>query len=154
MLHVCDVTNFAYPFERNAMSDIPFEDFDRLFAPGGLIDRFFQENLAPFVDTSMPTWGLKSGTSADFAISDTVIRQMQYAAEIRDAFFSNGATASFDFLVTPEALDPSAEVVVLEIGNQVVQFGHDALPQPTAPASAVGRDPCALPRPHCPAARA
>ncbi|MEM8659022.1 MAG: ImcF-related family protein, partial [Pseudomonadota bacterium] len=72
VLPVCDVTNFAYPFERNAMSDIPFEDFDRLFAPGGLIDGFFQENLAPFVDTSMPTWGLKSGTSADFAISDTV----------------------------------------------------------------------------------
>ncbi|MEM7614701.1 MAG: type VI secretion IcmF C-terminal domain-containing protein, partial [Pseudomonadota bacterium] len=57
---------------------------------------------------------------------------MQYAAEIRDAFFSNGATASFDFLVTPEALDPSAEVIVLEIGDQVVQFGHNSLPQQTA----------------------
>jgi type VI secretion system protein ImpL len=36
-----------YPFDRNSALDVPPEDFARLFAPGGLLDGFFQKHLAP-----------------------------------------------------------------------------------------------------------
>ncbi len=42
--------NGRYPFVRSSNRDVTQEDFGRLFAPGGLIDDFFQKNLLPYVE--------------------------------------------------------------------------------------------------------
>jgi type VI secretion system protein ImpL len=41
-----------YPFTPGSTNDIPLDDFARLFATGGLLDKFFNDNLQTFVDTS------------------------------------------------------------------------------------------------------
>jgi type VI secretion system protein ImpL len=58
---------------------------------------------------------------------------MQNAAEIRDAFFASGPQPQISFQITPEALDPKARGVVLEIDGTRVQFQHrDGQPTPVA----------------------
>ena len=47
-----------YPFSASS-NDAPFDDFARLFAPGGLLDTFFQTQIKPFVDTSGAVWRLQ-----------------------------------------------------------------------------------------------
>ena len=37
-------------FDKKGASEISLEDFSRLFAKGGLIDTFFEQNLASFVE--------------------------------------------------------------------------------------------------------
>lgn len=121
-----------YPFNRRARADVAMQDFARLFSPGGMIDGFFNENLRDFVDTRSRPWAWKKVNDADLGISAAVLQQFQNAAEIRDAFFSGGPQPSVKFQITPEALDPKAQNVTLEIDGQQVAFKHSDAPRPFA----------------------
>ncbi len=122
-----------YPFNRRARADVAMQDFAKLFSPGGLIDAFFNENLLKFVDTRTRPWTWKRVNDVDLGISQAVLEQMQYAAEIRDAFFSGGPNPAVQFQITPEALDPKAKSVLLEIDGQDVGFAHrGGQPNPVA----------------------
>ncbi|MGV6849067.1 MAG: type VI secretion system membrane subunit TssM [Marinibacterium sp.] len=123
----------AYPFNRQSKADIAMSDFIRLFGPGGRIDSFFTENLAKYVDFRTRPWSWKKVNGADLGISDAVLRQMQNAAEIREAFFGDGGAPSVQFQITPEALDPSANGVVLDIdGTRISFLQGQGQPRPTA----------------------
>lgn len=126
------VVENRYPFNRSARADAAMADFTRLFGPGGLIDSFFQENLAKYVDQRARPWSWKTVNGTDLGISQNVLEQMQYAAEIRQAFFPAGPQPSVQFQMTPEALDPQAKGVTLEIAGQQLDFTHRGLPSPMA----------------------
>ncbi|MFK7837095.1 MAG: type VI secretion system membrane subunit TssM [Sulfitobacter sp.] len=111
-----------YPFNRRARADVAMADFQKLFAPGGMIDAFFGTNLSKYVDTRSRPWTWKKVNDVDLGISPAVLQQLQYAAEIRDAFFAGGTTPTVQFQITPEALDPKAQSVQLTIGSQNVLF--------------------------------
>ncbi|TLP62596.1 type VI secretion system membrane subunit TssM [Parasedimentitalea maritima] len=122
-----------YPFNRRARADVAMADFAKLFSPGGLIDGFFNENLAKYVDTRTRPWTWKRVNDVDLGISPAVLVQMQYAAEIRDAFFATGPTPAVQFQITPKALDPKAKEVLLEIDGSKVAYGHrSGAPTPVA----------------------
>ncbi|MEL6466891.1 MAG: type VI secretion system membrane subunit TssM [Pseudomonadota bacterium] len=121
-----------YPFERGARADVAMQDFSRLFAPNGLIDGFFNENLRDYVDTRARPWAWKRVNDTDLGISQAVLQQLQYAAEIRDAFFAGGDQVAVRFQITPEALDPKANEVTLDVDGQEVVFAHTAAPRPSA----------------------
>jgi type VI secretion system protein ImpL len=112
----------SYPFNKRAAADMGMQDFKTLFAPGGLIDKFFQDNLVQLVDQSTRPWSWKKVNDTDLGISTAVLEQLQYAAEIRDAFFAGGPDPKVTFQITPAALDPKAEMVLLEIDKQQVIF--------------------------------
>jgi len=84
------VTN-RYPFTKSER-DVPMADFARLFAPNGVIDKFFATNLQPLVNTSGKTWAWKPSPRTGRKLSETTLRQFQQAAEIRDAFFATGGS--------------------------------------------------------------
>ncbi|QPH54100.1 type VI secretion system membrane subunit TssM [Pontivivens ytuae] len=113
-----------YPFSRQAQADVTLQDFGRLFGPSGLMDTFFNENLAPFVDTTSDPWRLRRVNGVDIGISPAVIAQFQKAAEIRDSFFLSPGLPSITFDVTPVALDPNVDQVVVEIEGQQVIYAH------------------------------
>ncbi len=119
-----------YPFNRRARADVAMVDFAKLFSPGGLIDSFFDENLLKYVDTRSRPWTWKRVNDVDLGISQAVLQQMQYAGEIRDAFFAGGATPAVQFQITPKALDPKAKEVLLEIDGVKVSYNH-RMGQPT-----------------------
>lgn len=119
-----------YPFNRRARADVAMVDFAKLFAPGGLIDSFFDENLLKYVDTRSRPWTWKRVNDVDLGISQAVLEQMQYAAEIRDAFFAGGDTPVVQFQITPKALDSKAKEVLLEIDGTQVSYNH-RMGQPT-----------------------
>ncbi|SHN13154.1 type VI secretion system membrane subunit TssM [Roseibium suaedae] len=116
--------NGRYPVDRQAKADIAIKDFGKLFAPDGLIDGFFKENLAPFVDTSANPWRLRRVNGVDIGISSAVISQFQKAREIRDSFFLAPGQPSVTFDIKPVALDPNVEQVVVEIDGQPVTYAH------------------------------
>ena len=123
VLPLCQqATANAYPFNRRARADMSMKDFATLFAPNGLIDQFFTSNLAKFVDTTTRPWTWKKVNDTDLGISQAVLTEMQHAAEIRDAFFAGGQTPAVSFQITPEALDPKARRITLEIDGQTIQF--------------------------------
>ncbi|MFA3916466.1 type VI secretion system membrane subunit TssM [Ruegeria hyattellae] len=128
------VLDNRYPFSRRSRADVAMGDFAKLFGPSGLIDGFFTQTLAKHVDMRTRPWSWKTGVNqTDLGISPAVLQQMQYAAEIKEAFFANGPQPQIQFQIMPEALDPKAKSVKLEIDGQTLDFRHrGGLPTPMA----------------------
>jgi type VI secretion system protein ImpL len=122
-----------YPVVKGAAQDITADDFGKLFGPAGLIDDFFQKNLAQYVDMGGPQWRWRAtANDASLGIPQASLDEFQRAARIRDAFFANGARqASMRFELNPVSLDPAIAKFVLDIDGQVL----DAAPGALAPAS-------------------
>lgn len=112
-------TEGRYPFTRSSPRDVTREDFARLFAPSGLMDEFFQKNLAAYVDTSTRPWSFRKVQEQSFG-SPGNLAQFQRAATIRDVFFRSG-TLRFDFKLL-EA-DAGLAPLTLDVDGQVLQFG-------------------------------
>ena len=103
-----------YPFTPGSTNDIPLDDFARLFATGGLLDKFFNDNLQTFVDTSGPTWKAQPVAGVAPPVTPADLAQFQRASQIRDLFFAGGGnqpTVRFD--ITP--MDTDAKQVTLDL---------------------------------------
>ncbi len=112
-----------YPFTPGSSNDIPLDDFARLFASGGLLDKFFNENLQSFVDTSGATWKAQPVAGVTAPVSPGDLAQFQRASQIRDLFFAAGGnqpTVRFD--ITP--LDTDAKQVTLDLDGQAIVYAH------------------------------
>ncbi|BCH33447.1 type VI secretion protein [Mesorhizobium sp. L-8-10] len=115
------VTN-AYPFARRSDRDASLTDFARLFAPGGVIDRFFAQNLAPLADLSGRDWQWRQDSRLGRELSKSTLKAFQRAAEIRDAFFPQGGSApGVSITFTPFSLHVDADMALLDVNGQIVQ---------------------------------
>jgi type VI secretion system protein ImpL len=119
-----------YPFTAGSTTDIPLDDFARLFASGGLLDKFFNDNLASFVDTSGPAWKAQSVAGVAPPIAPGDLAQFQRASQIRDLFFgSGGSQPTVRFDITP--IDTDAKQVTLDLDGQTIIYAHGPL-RPTS----------------------
>ena len=122
------IVSNRYPIERSDR-DIPLADFARIFAPNGVIDRFFAANLAPLANYGTKTWTWRSDSNIMRALSVTTLRRFQQAAEIRDTFFPTGGTQpNLSFTVTPLTLSGEAQTATLAVNgaNVAAQQGSNA----------------------------
>jgi type VI secretion system protein ImpL len=111
-----------YPFSKDSERDVPMQDFAKIFAPNGIIDRFFAQNLANLVDMSGKDWVWKEDTALGRELSKTTLKEFQRAAAIRDAFFPQGGVMpAVQLNVTPFSLNGEADMALLNVNGQVVQ---------------------------------
>ncbi|MDD5036735.1 MAG: type VI secretion system membrane subunit TssM, partial [Methylococcaceae bacterium] len=114
-----------YPFSKASQQDAPLADFSKFFAPGGVLDQFFQVNLKDFVDTGLPQWRQKAADSQSLGLSQAAIGEFQLAAKIRDAFFFGTAqTPQVQFDLKPMDLDPNVDSFRLNIEGQEIVYRH------------------------------
>ncbi|SDA93770.1 type VI secretion system membrane subunit TssM [Mesorhizobium qingshengii] len=114
--------NGRYPFAGNGTEDIAMADFGKLFAPGGLMDRFFAQNLASLIDMTGQDWSWKQDARFGRDLSKSTLKDFQLAAEIRNAFFpSGGSVPSVNVTFTPFSLHGDADAAVLDVDGQTVQ---------------------------------
>lgn len=113
-----------YPFLRSSSRDVTPEDFARLFAPDGLFDQFFQQQLAPHVDSSSRPWRFRPQQQQSFGSPGQLV-QFERAAMIRDVFFRTGMLR-FDFrlLEAGSGLTPltGPTTLALEVDGQRLVF--------------------------------
>jgi type VI secretion system protein ImpL len=117
-----------YPFTRSSGRDVAPDDFSRMFSSGGLMDDFFQRNLAQMVDISKTPWQFRQ--SGGGAASSASLTAFQHAATIRDVFFRGGPQAQISLDIKPLEMDSSISQVTLDIDGQVIKYsGGQALSQ-------------------------
>jgi len=112
-----------FPFAQGSNTDIPLDDFAKLFAAGGLLDKFFNENLQSFVDTSGATWKAQPVAGVAPPVTPADLAQFQRASQIRDLFFGAGGnqpTVRFD--IAP--IDSDAKQVTLDLDGQAITYAH------------------------------
>jgi len=113
-----------YPLDRDGAGEVSLEDFAKFFAPGGVMDAFFQQNLLPHVDMGSKQWRWRTNASnASLGISQDVLNQFQRAAQVRDAFFGPaGKQVAMQFDVKPASADSGLSTAMLEIEGQKVAY--------------------------------
>lgn len=117
-----EAVNGHYPFAGNGTDDIAMADFAKLFAPGGLMDRFFAQNLASLIDMTGQDWSWKQDARFGRDLSKSTLKGFQLAAEIRNAFFpSGGSVPSVSVTFTPFSLHGDADAAILDVDGQIVQ---------------------------------
>lgn len=117
------IVSDAYPFSRGSHRDVSMADFTRLFAPGGELDRFFAQNLAPLADITGQRWRWKQDDRLGQELSDDALQAFQQAARIRAAFFppGSGAMPTMEITFTPFSLHGDADMALLDVDGQIVQ---------------------------------
>jgi type VI secretion system protein ImpL len=111
-----------YPFTRGSAQEVPLAEFGKLFSPGGIIDRFFAQNLTTLVDTSQREWMWRQDNALARTLSPATLREFQRAAQIRDAFFSTGGSMpSINLGVVPPPSTAGGMAAKLDINGTVVE---------------------------------
>ncbi len=97
------VVDGHYPFDAGARADATLTDFARLFAPGGVLDSYFQSQVRPYADTGGPVWRARVVGGVAPPVDGAALASFQRAAAIRDAFFPAGGTVQVRFSVAATA---------------------------------------------------
>jgi type VI secretion system protein ImpL len=105
-----------YPFVRSSTREIPVQEFQRLFGPAGVLDRFFQANLLQYANTSARTWSWNQASPVARQLSPAMLQSFQQASDIRQAFFPGGAPG-FSFAVRNIRLADDIDLARLEINS-------------------------------------
>ncbi|MGZ8212103.1 MAG: type VI secretion system membrane subunit TssM, partial [Burkholderiales bacterium] len=113
-----------YPFFKASSLDVTRDDFARLFAPGGLLDDFFQKNLAAYVDTASKPWKFKKAGDASVRDTSQSLIQFQRAQAIREVFFRGGSAPGIKLELKPVALDTAITQLVIDVDGQVLKYSH------------------------------
>ena len=114
-----------YPLFASSPYDATLADFSRFFAPDGIIDRFFQAHIKPFVDTSRSPWRQVAMDDHGMGLSNAVLKQFQYAAKIRRTLFASGGQApSTQFELRPLSLDDRIAAFRLNMEGQILVYSH------------------------------
>jgi|GEM_PF-1300578 type VI secretion system protein ImpL len=110
-----------YPFNPQANDDVSLISFANFFAPTGLIQTFFNDNLRPFIDTEQTTWKNKSLDGASFNITPFTLTFFQRSFHLDNLFFPNHDKQLY-LPVTLQATNFSAD-----LSNVIITYGQHTL---------------------------
>lgn len=106
-----------YPFSPDETDEIAINDFNQFFSPHGVLNRFIEDYIKPFLDTSKPQWALKEANHYVLPISTDLVNELMRANVITNMFFAESDVAQIDFSLQKISLDPIVSNLKLTIGN-------------------------------------
>jgi type VI secretion system protein ImpL len=114
-----------YPFAASSQ-DVDIDDFNSVFAPGGLLDAFFQKTLAAQVDTSIRPWRYKSVNPGMPPMLGPSLEPFERADAIRQVFFREpGAMRmAWKMGVKVASMDPEITDLALDFDGQTLRYAH------------------------------
>jgi type VI secretion system protein ImpL len=114
-----------YPFATSTQ-EVDIDDFNRVFAAGGLLDDFFQKTLASHVDTSSRPWRYKPVNPGMPPMQGPGLEPFEHAAEIREVFFrEQGANRmAWKMGLKVVSLDPEITDLLIDIDGQSHRYAH------------------------------
>ncbi|NRO97437.1 type VI secretion system membrane subunit TssM [Paraburkholderia sp. NMBU_R16] len=114
-----------YPFARGAARDVAPADFAHLFAPGALMDDFFQKHLQTLVNTSAQPWRFDNRPTDANPSDAAMLASFEKAAVIRDVYFAGAShDAQLKVEIMPLDMDPSITEMVLDVDGQIIRYAH------------------------------
>lgn len=119
-----DAVDGRYPFA-DSPQEVSSEDFNRIFATGGVLDAFWNKQLAPMVDTASNPWRYKP-TEGNMTLQGPDLTPFQQAKQIRSVFFNGegGKTFSWAMQIRVVEMDPAITELVIDIDGQVLRYAH------------------------------
>lgn len=115
-----------YPFS-NGRTEVAMTEFAKLFSPGGIMNKFYAQNLDALVDKSGRPWKWKDNVPQADRLSNATLRQFERADQIQQAFFPTGnAYPSVGLQIMPRSLSQEADSASLEVNGSLVMVNRGA----------------------------
>ncbi|MUK40693.1 type VI secretion system membrane subunit TssM [Aliivibrio fischeri] len=112
-----------YPFNTSATEEISLEDFEQLFATGGVLDVFIKDNLAPFYDINL--WTAKRVDGQIMYLSPQFLVQLKNYNIIRNTMINKSTNKVFiPFNAKVIDLDSSAIRANINFGSTIMSYYH------------------------------
>ncbi|MDQ6620766.1 MAG: type VI secretion system membrane subunit TssM [Pseudomonadota bacterium] len=119
-----------YPFVRSASNEVGLRDFDAMFSPDGILQRFFDQNLANKVDRKAEPWTYRKDLDAALVGDSRTLLAFQKAARIREAFFTSGNRGSqFKIQIRPVEMDSAVTQVKLDVDGNALDWSSQGQAQ-------------------------
>lgn len=120
-----NVIDGRYPFAASNQ-EVSADDFNRIFASGGLLDDFFNKQLASQVDITSNPWRYKHSEGSNTPLPGPSLAPFQQAKRIREAFFQEqGARKmSWSMDIKVVELDPTITDLIIDIDGQSQRYMH------------------------------
>ncbi|WP_103309077.1 MULTISPECIES: type VI secretion system membrane subunit TssM [unclassified Pseudomonas] len=117
--------NKRYPFSAHSASDVALNDFREFFKEQGIVDRFFEHYMQPFVSGPAGHYRLRSIDGQSLPMSRVYLDQMATAHTIRRSFFAENPTEpQVQFKLEPYTLDPAVSRAEFRFGDQTLEYRH------------------------------
>ncbi|MGF6660027.1 type VI secretion system IcmF/VasK family protein [Paraburkholderia atlantica] len=114
-----------YPFVAS-VQEVDIDDFNRVFAAGGLLDDFFHKTLASRVDTSIRPWRYKPVSPGMPPMQGPSLDPFERAAAIRQTFFRDPSATrmSWNAGLKVVSLDPEITDLLIDVDGQNLRYAH------------------------------
>lgn len=114
-----------FPFNAHASSDVSLHDFQEFFKPEGVMARFFDSYLRPFVSGDAGRYRLRSLDGRSLPMSRALLDQQAKVQVIRRGFFADEpGDLQVRFTLAPYSPDPAVSRAVLRLGDQQMEYRH------------------------------
>ncbi|WP_373054853.1 type VI secretion system membrane subunit TssM [Vibrio salinus] len=110
-----------YPFNPRSRKDASLEDFEDFFAPNGVLDRFYNEQLKLFIDERN---SMNSDEENGDVIKPQILAEIKKAKRIQSAFFNRKGVLDVNFAVEPMRLSGNKRRSVLNVDGQFLLYSH------------------------------
>ncbi len=110
-----------YPFNPDSGRDVALQDFERFFAPDGVLDAFYQDNLKLFLEDHPEQVGDARRAGL---VRGAVLTSLENADRIRRAYFTRGGSLDVEFALEPLNLSANKRRSVVNMDGQLVEFSH------------------------------
>lgn len=110
-----------YPFNPDAGRDVALQDFERFFAPDGVLETFYKSNLKLFLEDHPEQVGDARRAGL---VRRNVLDALEKADKIRQAYFTRGGTLDVEFALEPLNLSANKRRSVVNMDGQLVEFSH------------------------------
>lgn len=116
-----------YPFSDDSSNDVALEDFNQLFATGGVLQGFVTQHLAGQLDTRLRQWRV-SETNEGETFDASLLLALEQAGQLREVFFPLGQTrAAFEFELSPLTMSAGIASFTLNVDGQRLDYRHGPL---------------------------
>lgn len=110
-----------YPFSPKATQDVSLEDFETFFAPDGILNTFYRDNLKIFIQDT----GDFAGSSENQAlIRPEVLHQLKLEQELQQAFFNRKGILNVEFSLEPLEMSANKRRSIINIDGQTIEYNH------------------------------
>jgi len=110
-----------YPLYASAEQDISLDAFAQFFGPNGILQQFYENNLAMFVDTSNSIWQWQTIGGVSLPLNNQLLLALEKARIISIMFFpQNTSTPQVNFSLQQIALMPIVQSFSLNMNGQTL----------------------------------
>ncbi|MCP1315643.1 MULTISPECIES: type VI secretion system membrane subunit TssM [unclassified Halomonas] len=112
-----------YPLAPGASREVALSDFEDFFAPGGILDTFYEDSLKPFIEGAPEYLTDAEGNSL---LRESLYTAVDQAEQIRRAYFSRDGALDVEFALEPVSLSANKRRSVISVDGQLIEYAHSA----------------------------